>query len=232
MADRIEVDRIDVAEPRIPSVPIVRQIQPPVRPPKPVVQTIQPPVIGIPGYEPPSYDPPVYNPTPSGPGSGGGPQSPPRQPDYDAVDEYAGSLNIPANPFGGPREINQGTTVEILGRELPVPTQKEVTLAGTTAMASVAAALLGKSIVMQLVKIMKPVFKQGYLKAKKAMGKDLSVQEAQLYFAFEHGGLKRVLKSEQEADLMEQQQLHQRRWQHTGSLDETSHLHDEPHHNE
>ena len=145
----------------------------------------------------------------------------PSEPDLDQIAEYAGSLTLPANPFGGPREINQGTSIEVLGREIPVPTEKEVTLAGTTAMASVAAALLGKSIVQQLVKMMKPLAKKLIIKVKEKMGKDLTVQEAQLYFALENKGVLKVLKAEQKADLLEQRQLRQRRRQRKGSQDET-----------
>ena len=213
MPERIEVDRIDVQEPRIPSVPVVQNIPPTVEVPQPVVQGIQPPVIAIPGYLPPGYEPP--RPNPGAPT----PNVPPDQPDdldVDSVAEYAGSLTLPANPFGGPREINRGTTIEILGNEIPVPTQKEVTLAGTTAMASVAAALLGKSIVEQLIKMMKPVVKQAYARIKKALKKDLTVEEAQLYFAFEQKALKKKLKAEQQADL-KRQRLRQRRPPHKES---------------
>lgn len=231
MPGRINVDRIEVNGPRIPSVPIIRATPPPVRPPRPLVTSIEPPIVPVPGYVPPSYDPPTYDPTPGPPASGGS-QAPSDDLDVDGVAEYAGSLTLPTNLFGGPREVNRGTTIELFGNEIPVPTNKEVTLAGTTAVASVSAALLGKSIVEFLIKLMKPIFKQAFLKVKKKMGKDLTVQEAQLYFAFGHGGLERVLKAEQRADLLEQQQLRQRRWLHTESSDETLHPHDTLHHNE
>ena len=193
MPGRINVDRIEVNGPRIPSVPIVRETPPPVRPPAPVVQVPAPPVVPIPSYEPPSYTPPSYTPTPEPPVPGGS-QEPLNEADLDQIAEYAGNLTLPANPFGGPREVNRGTTVEIIGQEIPVPTGKEVTLAGTTAVASVSAALLGKSIIEQLIKLMKPIIKQIFLKVKKQMGKDFTVQEAQLYFAFEHGGLGSLAK--------------------------------------
>jgi hypothetical protein len=218
MPERIEVDRIDVQGPRIPSVPVVQTIPPTVDVPQPVVQTIEPPVIAIPGYVPPGYEPPRPNvgaPTPNVPAS----QS--DELDVEGVAEYAGSLNLPANPFGGPREINRGTSIEVLGREIPVPTEKEVTLAGTTAMASVAAALVGKSIIEQLIKLMKPLVKKLIIKAKEKLGKDLTVQEAQLYFALESKGVMKVLKAEQKADLLEQRQLRQRRRRRKESSDGT-----------
>ena len=85
-------------------------------------------------------------------------------------------------------------------------------------MASVAAALLGKSIVEMLIKMMKPVVKQAYARIKKALKKDLTVEEAQLYFAFEQKALKKKLKAEQQADL-KRQRLHQRRPQRKENQD-------------
>ena len=54
------------------------------------------------------------------------------------------------------KPISAEIHVPILGA-VPVPTNKEVALAGTTAMAATAAALLGKSAVEFLLKFFKPI---------------------------------------------------------------------------
>jgi len=74
--------------------------------------------------------------------------------------------------------------VPILGA-VPVPTNKEVALAGTTAMAATAAALLGKSAVDFLLKFFKPIANQIWIRGKKLLSKDLTDYELQLFFAFE-----------------------------------------------
>ena len=74
--------------------------------------------------------------------------------------------------------------VPILGA-VPIPTNKEVALAGTTAMAATAAALLGKSAVEFLLKVFKPIANQLYVRGKKLLNKDLTDYELQLFFAFE-----------------------------------------------
>jgi hypothetical protein len=55
--------------------------------------------------------------------------------------------------------------VPIIG-EVPVPPKEQVILAGTTATASVAAALIGKSLVEWMVKKMKPVIEQLFVRGK------------------------------------------------------------------
>jgi hypothetical protein len=74
--------------------------------------------------------------------------------------------------------------VPIIG-EVPIPPKEQVMLAGTTATASVAAALLGKSFVEWMVKRLKPILKQLYLRGKVLFKKDLTPYELQLYFATE-----------------------------------------------
>ena len=74
--------------------------------------------------------------------------------------------------------------VPILGA-VPIPTNKEVALAGTTAMAATAAALLGKSAVEFLLKFFKPIANQLWIRGKKLLSKDLTDYELQLFFAFE-----------------------------------------------
>jgi len=69
--------------------------------------------------------------------------------------------------------------------QVPIPPKEQVMLAGTTATASVAAALLGKSMVEWMVKRLKPILKQLYLRGKVLFKKDLTSYELQLYFATE-----------------------------------------------
>ena len=74
--------------------------------------------------------------------------------------------------------------VPIIG-EVPIPPKEQVILAGTTATASVAAALIGKSLVEWMVGKMKPIFQQIFIRGKKLLNKDLTSYELQLYFATE-----------------------------------------------
>ena len=97
--------------------------------------------------------------------------------------------------------------VPIVG-EVPIPPKEQVILAGTTATASVAAALVGKSLVEWMVKKMKPIVEQLFVRGKKLLSKDLTPYETQVYFAFEKSqSLKKVnklLKKEQKKEKKEQ----------------------------
>jgi len=112
------------------------------------------------------------------------------------------------------KETNQSTNlgvpvieVPIVG-EVPVPPKEQVILAGTTATASVAAALVGKSLVEWMVKKMKPIVEQIFVRGKKLLSKDLTPYETQILFAFEKSAsLKKVnklLKKEQKNQKKEQ----------------------------
>ncbi len=70
--------------------------------------------------------------------------------------------------------------------QVPVPPKEQVILAGTTATASVAAALIGKSFVEWMVKKFKPIVERIFAQIKKALDKDLTDYELQLFFAYEH----------------------------------------------
>ena len=74
--------------------------------------------------------------------------------------------------------------VPIIG-EVPIPPKDQVLLAGTTATASVAAALIGKSMVEWMVGKMKPIVNQLFVRGKKLLNRDLTPYELQLYFAAE-----------------------------------------------
>jgi hypothetical protein len=97
--------------------------------------------------------------------------------------------------------------VPILG-PIPVPPKEQVILAGTTATASVAAALVGKSVLEWLVAKMKPIVQQIFVRGKKLFNRDLTPYELQIYFAFQkEDKLKKVaklLKKEQKAEKLRQ----------------------------
>ena len=97
--------------------------------------------------------------------------------------------------------------VPIIG-QVPVPPKEQVILAGTTATASVAAALIGKSMVEWMVAKMKPVVQQIFVRGKKLLNRDLTPYETQIFFAFEKSvSLKKVnklLKKEQKKEKQRQ----------------------------
>ena len=97
--------------------------------------------------------------------------------------------------------------VPILGA-VPVPTNKEIALAGTTAMAATAAAILGKSAVEFLLKFFKPLANQLFVRGKKLLNKDLTDYELQIFFAFEKDlqmkKIAKLLKKEQKQEKLRQ----------------------------
>jgi len=98
--------------------------------------------------------------------------------------------------------------VPIVG-EVPVPPKEQVILAGTTATASVAAALVGKSLVEWMVKKFKPIVERIFAQIKKAMDKDLTDYELQLFFAYEHQQkINKTLKKEFKKQKLEQYKKH------------------------
>ena len=109
-----------------------------------------------------------------------------------------------------PKTSNLGVPVievPIVG-EVPIPPKEQVILAGTTATASVAAALVGKSLVEWMVNKMKPIVQQLFVRGKKLLSRDLTPYELQIFFAFEKSrSLKKVnklLKKEQKIQKKEQ----------------------------
>ena len=122
------------------------------------------------------------------------------------VQEKQDNRNIsdqpPSNNLGVP-------VIEVpLVGPVPVPPKEQVILAGTTATASVAAALVGKSVVEWLVGKMKPIVQQIFVRGKKLLNRDLTPYELQVFFAFEKSqSLKKVnklLKKEQKNQKKEQ----------------------------
>ena len=117
--------------------------------------------------------------------------------------------NTPLTQLGA--EVNQTVMgeiqVPILGK-VPIPTNKEVALAGTTAMAATAAALLGKSAVEFLLKFFKPIANQFWVRGKKLLNRDLTPYETQILFAFDKEvkmkKITKLLKKEQKAEKLKQ----------------------------
>ena len=128
-----------------------------------------------------------------------------------------------------PKETNiDATTITVpyIG-EIPVPSTQTVVLSGTTATASVAAALIGKSLVEQLVKILKPIIEQMIVRAKKLLNQDLTPYETQMLFAVElDKKTLKLLKKEQKQAKKEQMKRweglkpHQRKFWHKVTVDE------------
>ena len=174
--------------PRIPDIrsmplPIVDTIPRPstdLIPVPPVVNSIAPPIVDIPSFEPPSYTPPQINPQPELSAPNAPQYGPPTsQPEQEPTRES--SPPTPQTPVAPERAYIE---VPLVG-EVPVPRSSEIVLAGTTAMAATAAALLGKSIVEWLVKKLKPLVKKIYLKIKERLGKQFTDYELQQFFNFE-----------------------------------------------
>jgi hypothetical protein len=88
---------------------------------------------------------------------------------------------------------------------VPIPPKEQVMLAGTTATASVAAAIVGKSMVEWLVKRLQPIINQLFVRAKQLMNRDLTPYETQLLFAAElDKKTLKLLKKEQKVEKLRQ----------------------------
>jgi hypothetical protein len=95
-------------------------------------------------------------------------------------------------------------TVPYIGT-IPVPSTQTVVLSGTTATASVAAALIGKSLVEQLVKVLKPIIEQTFIRGKQLLNRDLTPYETQILFALElDKKTLKLLKKEQKVEKLRQ----------------------------
>ena len=97
-------------------------------------------------------------------------------------------------------------TVPYIGA-IPVPSTETVVLSGTTATASVAAALIGKSMVEWLVGKMKQIIQQIFVRGKQLLNRDLTPYETQMMFALElDKKTLKLLKKEQKAEKLRQKQ--------------------------
>jgi len=91
---------------------------------------------------------------------------------------------------------------------VPIPPKEQVILAGTTATASVAAALIGKSLVEWMVKRLQPIINQLFVRAKQLLNRDLTPYETQLLFAAElDKKTLKLLKKEQKAEKLRQKKV-------------------------
>ena len=98
-------------------------------------------------------------------------------------------------------------TVPYIGA-IPVPSTETVVLSGTTATASVAAALVGKSMVEWLVGKMKPIINQIFVRGKQLLNRDLTPYETQMLFALElDKKTLKLLKKEQKVEKLRQKQV-------------------------
>ena len=218
----MEIPQIKSASIRIDAPPIIPTIDPPVtkRTERSVIYGIELPIVNIPN---PSLNYPVVDvPTQEEFDAAvraeqqkqkeeqeektrGLPDSKPivpqvQVPVVDKQDNRNVSDDTPANNNLGVPVIE----VPLVG-QVPVPPKEQVILAGTTATASVAAALAGKSVVEWLVKKFKPVVERLFAQIKKALSKDLTDYEIQLFFAYEHQKkVNKILKKEFKKQKLEQ----------------------------
>ena len=98
---------------------------------------------------------------------------------------------------------------------VPIPPKEQVMLAGTTATASVAAAIVGKSLVEWMVKKLQPIINQLFIRAKQLMNRDLTPYETQLLFAAElDKKTLKLLKKEQKVEKLRQKKAFVESLQH------------------
>ena len=218
-----EIPEINV--PRV-EVPVIRQLEPPVLLP-PSIRTLQKPVVEVPSANIPYYEP-IDVPTMEQWKQMVGGQNtqeekkeeeqnkdrqipPPPPPQIPAVQTPEPVQQQVVTP---PPTTDLGVPVievPFIG-EVPVPPKEQVMLAGTTATASVAAAIVGKSLVEWMVKKMKPIVQQIYVQAKKRLHRDLTPYELQVDFAAELGLKKKIVKSFQK-ELKKKKQEQFLHWQ-------------------
>jgi len=238
-----EIPEINV--PRV-EVPVVRQLEPPVFTP-PSIRTLQKPVVEVPSANLPYYEQ-LDVPTMEQWKQMVEGQNQQKEKEEE-LEEKSRQLPPPAAPqipaVQTPEPVQQQVVpppttdlgvpvieVPLIG-EVPIPPKEQVMLAGTTATASVAAAIVGKSLVEWMVKKMKPIVQQMYVQAKKRLHRDLTPYELQVDFAAQLDLKKKVLKTfqkELKTQKKEQflhwqeQQRHLHKSLHTETEDESGFL--------
>jgi len=217
-ANRIETPRVEV--------PVIRNLEPPPilvpinrKLPIPVVDV---PMDGIPSYEPidaptteefrkminAQQEPKKEEELQDKPR--GLPDVKPFIPPIPVVPQQEPQTIVPPQSNLGVPEIQ----VPFVG-PVPVPPKEQVILAGTTATASVAAALIGKSVVEWLVGKMKPIIQQVFVRGKQLLNRDLTPYETQMMFALElDKKTLKLLKKEQKAEKLRQKQAFAESQQH------------------
>jgi hypothetical protein len=227
----MEIPEINV--PRV-EVPVVRQLEPPVFTP-PSIRSLQKPVVEVPSANLPYYeqlDVPTMEQWKQM--VEGQKQNEEKK---DETEEKSRQLPPPAAPqipaVQTPESVQQvvppPTTnlgvpvieVPLIG-EVPIPPKEQVLLAGTTATASVAAAIVGKSLVEWMVGKMKPIVQQMYVQAKKRLHRDLTPYELQVDFAAQLDLKKKIVKTfQKELKLQKKEQYLQ--WEQQQRLHKSLH---------
>jgi len=227
----MEIKSIEI--PQI-EVPVVRRLEPPVFEP-PSIRTLQKPVVEVPSANLPYYeqlDVPTMEQWKQM--VEGQKQNEEKK---DEIEEKSRQLPPPAAPqipaVQTPESVQQvvppPTTnlgvpvieVPLIG-EVPIPPKEQVMLAGTTATASVAAAIVGKSLVEWMVKKMKPIVQQIYVQAKKRLHRDLTPYELQVDFAAQLDLKKKIVKAfQKELKLQKKEQYLQ--WEQQQRLHKSLH---------
>ena len=228
----MEIPEINV--PRV-EVPVVRQLEPPVFTP-PSIRSLQKPVVEVPSANLPYYeqlDVPTMEQWKQM--VEGQKQNEEKK---DEIEEKSRQLPPPAAPqipaVQTPESVQQQvipppTTslgvpvieVPLIG-EVPIPPKEQVLLAGTTATASVAAAIVGKSLVEWMVGKMKPIVQQMYVQAKKRLRRDLTPYELQVDFAAQLDLKKKIVKAfQKELKLQKKEQFLQ--WEQQQRLHKSLH---------
>jgi hypothetical protein len=215
-------------------VPVIRQLEPPVFTP-PSIRTLQKPVVEVPSANLPYYEP-IDVPTMEQWKQMVEGQNQQKEKEEES-EEKSRQLPPPAPQL--PPAIQTPPTQEVvvpppttnlgvpvievpLIGEVPIPPKEQVMLAGTTATASVAAAIVGKSMVEWMVKKMKPIVQQLYVQAKKRLHRDLTPYELQVDFAAQLDLKKKIVKAfQKELKLQKKEQyLH---WAQQQRLNISSH---------
>jgi len=207
-----------IETPRV-EVPVIRSVEPP---PilVPINRTLPKPVVDVPLDGIPQYEP-IDAPTTEQFRRMVNPQQEPKKeeeiqdkprglPDFkgitDALKQIPQSQPQPQEQVAPsvPKIDAPTITIPYIG-EIPVPSTQTVVLSGTTATASVAAALIGKSMVEWLVGKMKPIIQQVFVRGKQLLNRDLTPYETQLLFALElDKKTLKLLKKEQKDDKLRQ----------------------------
>ena len=218
-SNSIETPRVDV--------PVIRNLEPP---PilVPINRTLPIPVVDVPLEGIPQYEP-IDAPTTEQfrrmvnaqqePKKEEEIQDKPRAlPDLKGITDVLGQVSQPpqqSQVASSVPKIDAPTiTVPYIGT-IPVPSTETVVLSGTTATASVAAALIGKSLVEQLVKVLKPIIEQTFVRGKQLLNRDLTPYETQLLFAAElDKKTLKLLKKEQKAEKLRQKKVFVESLQH------------------
>jgi len=190
-----EIPRIGIQA--VPAPNVIRTLEPPIisTTEPTVLRPLRPPVVNVPRSEIPSYEPIEYQEEAEKPQSGSNGNRAEEKP---VESPPISSLELPEPQMPAPPPApTRGTevTIPVVNIDIPVPTTKEVTLAGTTAVAATASALLGKSLVDNLLKVFKPLAKKAILTIKKLTGKKFTDYEIQDHFLFEHEpSMKKIVK--------------------------------------